>query len=362
MTTLLELRERAMAVCSAHENVLTMAGKFLLAFVSLLCINARIGFNPTLSSPLLAVVIALVCALLPTALIVVAMAFVVMGQMYTLSMETAIVAAVIFLLLLLLYFRFAPKDAAIILLLPICFLWNIPYVIPLAAGLLLTPASVVSVTFGLVISFFIQFVADNATSITGVSTEEIAGKFRFVADGVFQNQTMFVMIAAFALSLTVVYMIRRLVIANAWLIASVIGSILNLLVILIGDMMFDTKVSVGFLFLGTILSFLIAWVIQFFAFNLDYSRTESVQFEDDDYYYYVKAVPKVTVSTKARTVKKISASREIAHPYARGRGGEYEEYDEEPQEYADSYEEDYGDSYDRRGMEYDEVESEDWNR
>ena len=37
-----------------------------------------------------------------------------------------------------------------------------------------------------------------------------------------------------------------------------------------------------------------------FLFSVDYSRTERVQFEDDEYYYYVKAVPKVVVATPRR--------------------------------------------------------------
>lgn len=47
-------------------------------------------------------------------------------------------------------------------------------------------------------------------------------------------------------------------------------------------------------------------VLEFFAFNLDYKRIENVQFEDDDYYYYVKAVPKVAVATPDRKVKQIN--------------------------------------------------------
>jgi hypothetical protein len=43
---------------------------------------------------------------------------------------------------------------------------------------------------------------------------------------------------------------------------------------------------------------------------VDYTRIESVQFEDDDYYYYVKAVPKVTVSDSLRTVKTFSTSED----------------------------------------------------
>ena len=48
-------------------------------------------------------------------------------------------------------------------------------------------------------------------------------------------------------------------------------------------------------------------LIEFFRFCVDYSRTEKVQFEDDEYYYYVKAVPKMTVSMSTKTVKRINS-------------------------------------------------------
>ena len=44
-------------------------------------------------------------------------------------------------------------------------------------------------------------------------------------------------------------------------------------------------------------------MIQFLFMDLDYDRTERVQFEDDDYYYYVKAVPKKMVAVREVTVK-----------------------------------------------------------
>ena len=59
---------------------------------------------------------------------------------------------------------------------------------------------------------------------------------------------------------------------------------------------------------GCAASVLILLVLQFFFFNLDYSRTERVQFEDDEYYYYVKAVPKRYVRAREKTVKKISGN------------------------------------------------------
>jgi hypothetical protein len=40
---------------------------------------------------------------------------------------------------------------------------------------------------------------------------------------------------------------------------------------------------------------------------VDYSRTECVQYEDDEYYYYVKAVPKLTIVNADVRVKQINA-------------------------------------------------------
>ena len=54
---------------------------------------------------------------------------------------------------------------------------------------------------------------------------------------------------------------------------------------------------------------MIAIIIQFLFFNLDYSRTERLQFEDDDYYYYVKAVPKISLVNENVKVKQINARK-----------------------------------------------------
>ena len=44
-------------------------------------------------------------------------------------------------------------------------------------------------------------------------------------------------------------------------------------------------------------------------FSVDYTRTEYTQFEDDDYYYYVKAVPKINVANADVRIKHINAKK-----------------------------------------------------
>ena len=47
------------------------------------------------------------------------------------------------------------------------------------------------------------------------------------------------------------------------------------------------------------------------VFAVDYTRTEYLQYEDDDYYYYVKAVPKLTVSAPDVKVQRIYSRKNV---------------------------------------------------
>ena len=60
-----------------------------------------------------------------------------------------------------------------------------------------------------------------------------------------------------------------------------------------------------------------------FVHNLDYRRIENHQFEDDEYYYYVKAVPKMgmTGANKKRAARPESAQRgNTEHTYKTANG------------------------------------------
>jgi len=155
----------------------------------------------------------------------------------------------------------------------------------------------------------IHFVNENVSVLSGMTEEQLAARFKIVVDGILNNKEMIVVIAAFAVTLVLVYLIRRLSIDYAWTIAMAAGAFVNVMVILIGDLMFDTNVSLPGVIVGTVFSFLLTAVLQFFVFHVDYSRTEKVQFEDDEYYYYVKAVPKVTLARPEKKVKQIAGQR-----------------------------------------------------
>ena len=310
MTSLLELKQYIKRFYIKNDTYITYVWKFILALVSISIINSKLGYMDALTNIAIVMMASLLCAILPPNFIIFVAAAFVIGHLYSLGVECALIAMVIFLLMFLLYFRFSPKDTLAVLLTPIFFFLHIPYVMPLAMGLLGTPASVVSVSFGLVISYMIQYFSANATSFGSEGVEEAANEFSTIVNGIVYNKAMIVMIVAFAVALVLVYIIRRSSVDNSWKIAIAAGSISLIIFILIGDIMTDSQISIPGVILGTVFAALLMLVLEFFAFNLDYSRTEKVQFEDDEYYYYVKAVPKITVATPERKVKKINRARE----------------------------------------------------
>ena len=309
MTTLLVIKQYLKNFISKYEVYLLPLGKLILALTSLLLINGKIGYMSRIDNISIVLVVALMCSFMPLNFIIIVAGLFVLLHMYTLSLECAAVTLAVFLFLYLLYFRFTPKDALVVLLTPVCFMLHIPYVIPLSMGLLGTPASAISVGCGVIVSSMISYVADSAPVLSAMDADDMATKFRYIIDGFIGNKAMIVTIAAFAVTVILVYIIKRMAINHAWTIATAAGALANVMILLVGDLMFDTQVSIIGVIIGTIVAVGLVKVLEFFVFSVDYSRTENVQFEDDEYYYYVKAVPKITVSKPSRTVKKINSPR-----------------------------------------------------
>ena len=320
MTALLELRETLKKIYSRNEAFILPVIKFLLSFIVLSIINGKMGYMTKLDNMAIVLIVSLLCSFLPTGFMAFfAMMFAVL-HMYALSIETAAVGLVVFLLLYLLFLRFTTKEALVVVLTPVLCMLKLPYVMPVAMGLIGTPASCVSVGCGVVVYYLLQTVITNAPTINSMGAEEATAKLRLLIDGMLGNKAMLVMIAAFAITVIVVYLIRRMSVDHSWTIAMVAGVMIEVMILLVGDLMYDTNLSIVSALLGAVVTLIACKIIEFFRFCLDYSRTEKVQFEDDEYYYYVKAVPKMTVAAPTNTVKKINTQRRPAGQQTRTSG------------------------------------------
>ncbi len=306
METMLEFKEIVKRVYGKYEVFILPVAKFLLALVTLLMINGRLGYMDAVDNSGVVLIVSLLCSFLPVGFVLVFAALFILLHFYALAIEVALVGLAVILIMALLFLRFVPKDSAKVIFTMLCFHWNIPYVMPVCAGLTGTPSSAISIGCGVVLHYMINFVSNNATVISGMDDAESTARLRMVLDYLIGNRAMIVVVFAFAVTLVTVYIIRRMSIDYSWSIAVVAGAIADALILLVGDLILDTNVSFLGVLLGSILAVAVGLVLQFLVFNVDYSRTEKLQFEDDEYYYYVKAVPKMTVVTTKNPVKKMN--------------------------------------------------------
>ncbi len=309
MMALLEFREKLRQFYGRYDAVVMPFLKFGVSLAVFWLLNSNVGYMDKLKSPAVLFLLSAVCSFLPYGVISFFAGIVLVAHISSVSLEMALILAVLLVMMAVLYYGFQPGGSYLLLLTPIFFQMKIPYVIPILVGLSGGLASAVPVGCGVFIYYIIQYVKQNAGVLTNDAALDITQKYVQIIKSMVNNNLMLVMVAACVTGILVVYLIRTLSVDYAWHIAIVAGALVQLIVIFVGDFLFDVSVPMVELLVGVIAAMIIAAIYNFFIFAVDYSRTEYVQFEDDDYYYYVKAVPKITVSAPDVKVQKISSTR-----------------------------------------------------
>lgn len=306
MTKLLELKSRIIQFIEKNESYVLPAVRFLIAVVAFSLINMKLGYMQRLDNIFVILILAVLCSVLPLNATVIISALLLLLHLYALSKEVCIVAFVLMIVTVFMYFRFAPKSGYQALITPILFHFKVPYIMPIKCGLVGNPYSVISVLCGTVLYFFLKGVVINEKIL--MSAENAGGTSKFVVaiNQLFSDKELFLVLAAFATTAVIVYFIRRLPIDHAWTIAIGVGMVTQFVFLLVGKFLFGNIKEVMWLIIGMIMSALLAFAMEFFFFQLDYTRTERVQFEDDAYYYYVKAVPKALVQAREKKITKIN--------------------------------------------------------
>lgn len=311
MTSLLEFRDWLRNIYSRFSLYILAAVRFLTMLVIALLINQNIGYMSRLKSPVVAIVLSAVCAFLPASVIVVFSAGLILLHLFSVSMPLAIIVSVFFLIIVLVYYRFSPKYAYALLLTPIAYAFKIPFLVPLVLGVAATPVTMIPVCLGSVVYFLLQNISASSSTLLRVNDESSAQAYLFVVENTMKSSHMYLTIITVMITILIVYFIRRMSIDHAWTISIVTGVLFDVFVFLIGDFLLDISTNVLMIILGAAISFAIVYAMQFFLFSVDYTRTEYVQFEDDEYYYYVKAVPKISITKREKEVKHINPQRKI---------------------------------------------------
>lgn len=309
MSTLLVWKEKLQNIYAEYSIYILKGLQFFAGLIVFGLINANIGFMEKASSLLCTAGLAVICTFFPMTVMALAASLLILVHFYAVSMPIAAVSLVIFLLMYIFYFRFTPKKAWIVLLSAVAFGLKIPFVIPVVFGLLGTPVWIVPAAFGIMSYYMIDLVKDSATALKSANAENMADSLITFTRQFFTGREMWLMVATVVTGILVVNLIRTRSVDHAWKIASAAGAAVCVIIASAGSIALNLDISFIIIFFSALLGIGVGLVLEIFFFSVDYSRTENIQFEDDEYYYYVKAVPKVGVAVPEKEVKRITGER-----------------------------------------------------
>lgn len=310
MTIVLEIKEKLKLIYAEYAYAINMVLKFLLALMVFMSINKKIGYLDMLTNIYPVLFFALLCSLLSVKSTAVFAGIMILGHSYALGLEVMGVTAVVMIILVLFFLRFDETDCLGLLLTPLSLAVGVPVFIPICFGLKGKPSAAFSIGCGAVSYYYVGMLSEKASVLQHTETADMINNLRVLVDGMLQNRLMFLTTAALVLVAIIVYCVRRIALDYIWHIAIGTGVVVYLVVMVSGGLFMDIDFAVVKLIIGTLVSGILALVMEFFVLNVDYSRTERMEFEDDEYYYYVKAVPKVSITQSQREIKTIVAETE----------------------------------------------------
>jgi len=247
--------------------------------------------------------LALICAFFPLTVLVTVAAGVVLLQLYTLSLPVMAVTLIFLLLLYIMLLRFVPQRIWLVLVVLLAYIYDLPFALPVVFGLLGTTFFVVPLICGTIIYYILHYVATGYAAYV-MEGLEIQGVIEIVVNFTqhsLENMEMWVMAAILVVCMLFVYAIRTRSFPHSWKVAIGIGTIALAVSIVMGPPVVGLDFSEG-LFGVILMSIVVGFVLEFLFFSVDYSKTEMLQFEDNEYYYYVKAIPKLGIVKEDRKI------------------------------------------------------------
>ena len=307
MTTfLLELKTRWIDFFTKHEKIIMFLFKFAMALTALFLVTYEIGYIEFLKSPLITIPSAVVCGLTPAPVTLFVISFFVIIHLFSVSFRLAVVVLLVFAVMYLLFFRICPKAVYVLLITCFCSFLHIEYILPVVFGLFFPIGYIFAIDFGIIVYYILHTIGSyeaTLTRSTGVNVQVLS----HIAESIFRNNSLYAVLIAFTVTFILVNIIKRGSFSYSKVYAIISGVVSELVLLAVTDIWLSAGLSLAAIIAGTIVGTFIAFILNTVIFPLDFTRIEHVQFEDDEYYYYVKAVPKRRVAASDLKVTTINA-------------------------------------------------------
>ena len=329
METMIEIRESIINVIKRYQTIFDFLIKFVVGVMIYAAIN-NIGHGGDnfafLSSGGMAVMftvfMGVLFAILPMNANYIFMILFTTIQ-FSSQLEVALVVFIALLSIFLFYGHFSKKEGMLVIGTLMAFYFNIPYVIPLIAGMYFGVTAIIPIGIGALIWSYSDLVnslmggegslAVTLDAITDVDLDEVLDAFMalyesFSTGGEQVQNWLFLTISMF-MAFIFVYIVSRLSIDYAKEIAIGMGTVLNIFLFMFASAFTTIELNVVAIVFFALFSGGIVYIFSFFDMALDYPKSQRVEFQDDDYYYQVKMIPKR--KSKAIRAKQAKVAQEM---------------------------------------------------
>ena len=304
MTYFMQLRDLVRNFISKNEVAVLRVFKAVMALVCIGVIRSNFDYAEVLRHSWIGFAIAVLCAFVSASAYTLILAVYLFIELLSLNVVVAFVTLGLILLSILLSAIYRGTHYHNLMGTPVGYFIHLPYVTPMISALYGRSSEVVTVLCGGIITYFLKSVKEHATqlmdSAEGIQVSEL------LMDGMVSNVMFYVFLLALVVMFLVVYVIRCNHISYGWTVAVVSGTVSEFIILLSGYLILNRTSQIPWLIGGNLITLLVGLFTSYFIFDLDYHRAEKVQFEDDEYYYYVTAIPKVRVEKEEKEVKKIT--------------------------------------------------------
>ncbi len=311
MMALLILKSKIKNFYEKHYNVVRKVLKFFVVAFVLFTLTSHMNYSPLLGNYFLLSGVALVCAMTPDIVSLLVIAIMALGEIYHMAPLLSGAVAILLVIYYLLFGRLTEKQGILLIAVPLLSAIHLGYLVPIVAALFLSPVIIPALIMGILLRFILEGTQEYALALSRLTKESSpVDSLQYLLDYLKGNLYLITVLTAILVTFFCVYLIRRTKIQYASQIAILVGAILVLSIIVTFDLVLNLDVNLWSLILSILLSVLIAYIVQFFRMSLDYKGTRKLQFEDDEYYYYVTAVPKFKVAVVDKTVTRIIPDEE----------------------------------------------------
>ncbi|MBQ9610545.1 MAG: hypothetical protein IJV15_14025 [Lachnospiraceae bacterium] len=309
MSGILQVRDAIRDFLRRYDEIITPLFRFIAAWLMFWSINKLYGYSDLFDRSIVIFLLSVICALVSGAVATLIGCIVIIFSAFFVSKEIGIVTFLLFMIIYFMYMRMFPRCGWILFFVPIMYIFKLTYAIPLVVAIFAGASGMVPVAFGILLYKYAGCVSELNDMLSSAADKDEIDVYTYLIDNVLKNKEILMLAIVFALVILVTFFIYKLPFDYSWYVAIGVGGLCNILFAMVCGVYLDVNVPGGALVAGTIVGIIIGVLVTMCKRLVDFSRKEVVQFEDDDYYYYVKAIPKYNVSAKKKTVKKVTSTK-----------------------------------------------------